>query len=181
MSTSDEPSAKAHPFPQPASPAPGSEGEGATDPQGHPGPRPGHAPGTGRFVRGNRDALTHGAYSRQVAGGLLPEQAELVAMLAEKREAIEQDLGGADALTELQRDLIERYTQLELIAHRLAEVVVAAPLTAKGAKRAALSAFLAVTDRQQRLAMTLGLERRSRPINPLDAVALAVAEANRRP
>lgn len=180
MSTPDDTSVDERPFPQPTSPAPGSEGEGATDPPGFPGPRHGHAPGTGRFVRGNRDALTHGGYSRQVAGGLLPEQAELVAMLSEKRAAIEQDLGGADALTELQRDLIARYVQMELVAERLASTVVAAPLTAKGAKRAALSAFLAVTDRQQRLAMTLGLERRSRPINPLDAVALAVEHANRK-
>jgi len=112
---------------------------------------------------------------------MLPEQAELVAQLDEKRAAIESDLGGAEALTELTRDLIARYVQLEMVASTLAANVVGAPLTAKGARRAALAAFLAVTDPQQRLAMTLGLDRRSRPINPLDAVALAVAEANRRP
>ena len=167
MTTSDEPTAEAHPLQQPA----------ALEPR----PRPGHEPGTGKFTAGNRGALKHGGYSRQVAGGMLPEQAELVALLAEKRTAIEADLGGAEALTELTRDLIARYVQLEMVASTLAANVVTAPLTAKGARRAALAAFLAVTDRQQRLAMTLGLERRSRPINPLDAVALAVAEANRRP
>lgn len=180
MSTREDESVDERPFQQPTSPAPRSVGAAEPDSDSRPGPRPGHAPGTGRFVKGNRGALKHGGYSQQVAAGLLPEQAEMVLQLAEKRAAIEADLGGAEALTELTRDLIARYVQMELVAERLATVVVAAPLTAKGAKRAALAAFLAVTDRQQRLALTLGLERRSRPINPLDAVALAVAEANRR-
>ena len=54
-------------------------------------------------------------------------------------------------------------------------------LTGKGRVRAALGAYLTVLDREHRLASLLGLERRQRPVDPLDAVHRAVEAANSEP
>ena len=140
-----------------------------------PEPSPESAP-TGRtsrgtFAPGNAHALRHGLYSRQMREALLPEQAEARAVLAEQRKAIEDDLGGNEALSALTRDLIGRYVELRLVAdflgHQLATV---GPLTGKGRQRAALTAYLAVIDRLNRLALSLGLERKAKRVPSLAEV-----------
>ncbi|MGE0363251.1 MAG: hypothetical protein AB7H93_13325 [Vicinamibacterales bacterium] len=142
-------------------------------PVSEPSPEPPRSSRTanGTFAPGNSSALRHGLYSRQVREALLPEQAEVRAALAEQRKAIEDDLGGADALSQMTRDLIGRYVELRLVgdflAHQLATV---GPLTGKGRTRAATSAWLAVVDRQNKLALTLGLERRTKRIPTLTEV-----------
>ena len=133
-------------------------------------PTPGRT-SRGTFAPGNAHALRHGLYSRQMREALLPEQAEARAALAEQRKAIEDDLGGADALSALTRDLVGRYVELRLVceflAHQLATV---GPLTGKGRQRAALTAYLAVVDRLNRLAVSLGLERKAKRVPTLAEV-----------
>lgn len=127
--------------------------------------RPGHDATSGRFVRGNTDALKHGAFSQQVRDALTPEQADVLAALAEKRAEIERDLGGSENLSVLARDLAGRYLELCTIADYLGgRLVTQGPLTPKGNQRAALTAYLGVVDRLQRLALALGIERRAKPI-----------------
>jgi hypothetical protein len=134
-------------------------------------PRPGHEAGSGRFTTGNREALKHGGFSEAVRRALLPEQAEALSALAEKRAELERDLGGADALSVVARDLATRYLELCVVADYLGgKLVTEGPLTAKGSQRAALTAYLGVVDRLQRLALALGLERRAQRLPSLHEV-----------
>lgn len=143
---------------------------------------PASSPNPGWFRRGEPGpALRHGGRSRLVAALGTPEQADARAALAERTSAIVADLGGHEALTALAAGMVERHARLELVADYLFENVQRlGPLTGKGRTRAALTAWLAVVDRLQKSAMALGLERKSKPVNPLDAVRAAVIEANQR-
>jgi hypothetical protein len=53
-------------------------------------------------------------------------------------------------------------------------------MTRTGIKGQAFARYIAILDREIRLAALLGLERRAKPVNPLDAVRAAVEEANQR-
>ena len=129
---------------------------------------------------GNLNALKTGARSARVLAGEMPEQAEARAALKDRVAAIVGDLGGPDVLSTLAAGQVERHARLELVdAYLWANLERLGPLTGKGRTRAALTAWLQVVDRLQKSAMALGLERRQRPVNPLDAVRQAVIEANR--
>ena len=52
--------------------------------------------------------------------------------------------------------------------------------TAKGRTATVVARLLAVMDRKLKLIQLVGLERRSKPVNPLDAVQRAVEDANKR-
>lgn len=107
-----------------------------------------------------------GGRSRQVQGAQLPEQADRRRHLAEKRAAIVADLGGEAALSSLQRDLVDRYVELDTVASWLGgNLVTEGPLTAKGRTRAALSAYVTVVDRVLRVSSALGLARRPRAVS----------------
>ena len=119
----------------------------------------------GRFAAGNVAAMVHGGRSRQVRTAALPIQADVRATLASKRAAIASDLGGEGNLTQLQQDLINRYVETDAVADYLAgTLVTAGALTPRGRSRAALTAYLQVLDRQHRLAVALGLERRAKAV-----------------
>jgi hypothetical protein len=134
----------------------------------------------GTFARGNVAALRHGARSEQVKAAALPEQIEVRAALAARRQEIEADLGGP--ISRLSADMVGRYIELSVVADYLGGRLVAeGPLTTKGHQRAALTAYLGVVDRLHRVATTLGLERRQKPVNPLDAIRRAAADANAQP
>jgi hypothetical protein len=121
--------------------------------------------GRGRFATGNLAALKHGGRSQQVQRGLLPDQAEALAALAEARSEIEGDLGGVDVLSRLTRDTVARYLELSLVAGYLADrLVTEGPLTGKGRQRAALTAYLGVVDRLSRLAQQLGFEKQVKKV-----------------
>ena len=120
----------------------------------------------GTFTRGNTASVTHGGRSRQVQRAQLPAQAERRHQLAEKRAAIVDDLGGEAVLSRLQLDLVNRYLELDTVASWLGGNLVAeGPLTAKGRSRAALSAYLTVVDRLQRVSTALGLARRQTSVS----------------
>lgn len=135
----------------------------------------------GRFTTGNAAALRHGGRSRRVQAGLMPEQAEARAALSERVNAIVSDLGGPDALSAIAVGQVQRHARLELVDGFLwANLQQHGPLTGKGRTRACLVAWLSVVDRLQKSAMALGLDRRSRHVDPLERVRQAVAEANAR-
>lgn len=136
----------------------------------------GRDPETGQFLPGNTAALQHGARSERHLERLQEQAAEA---LAEQRDEIAQDLGGADALSRVQQDLLERYLAAScLLGWMEAELVAKGPLTSKGKRRALHSAYAIQLDRVVKLAGMLGLERRAKPVDPLLAVRDAVARAN---
>jgi hypothetical protein len=135
-----------------------------------------HCPSCGGWLPSNTGHLIHGGRSRQVRAGQLPEQAEAVAALAERHAEIVNELGGADALSIIKRDLVTRYLETAMIADYLASNVWQhGPLTGKGRTRAAVTAYLQVLDRQQKLAATIGIERQAKTID----LARALAEQQR--
>ena len=140
----------------------------ATSPFG--APPPGGRNPDGTFASRNATALTHGGRSEQVRAAQRPGQTEAPERLAERRAAIMADLGGEQQLSQLQRDLIERYIELDTVASWLGGHLVAeGPLTAKGRTRAALSAYVTVVDRIQRVGAALGVARRPKTVPDLTA------------
>src|SRR5262245_36850503 len=112
----------------------------------------------GTFAPGNVEALKHGLFSRRFQAGDLAEPEHVRTALADKRDAITSDLGGADAVSELQGDMVGRYVALQLVEAGLIENIIRlGVLTPKGRQRAALGALLQVGDRLTRIAGVLGV------------------------
>jgi len=76
------------------------------------------------------------------------------------------DLGGDDLLSEAERQLVRRIVTLEVECERLE----AAFATAGSADAELLDIYLRAAGLSKRLAETIGLRRRSRPIPSLDEV-----------
>src|SRR5437773_10109100 len=96
-------------------------------------------PQCGVWQPGNRGHWTTGETSQQVRRQLIDGPA--ADALAEQRKEIETDLGGADALTRIQRDLVGRYVETTSMASWLAgNLVATGVLTARGRARQALNA-----------------------------------------
>jgi hypothetical protein len=130
----------------------------------------------GQAGAGNTLNLRHGLRSTQ-----LLEQPNITAWHREQVDAITTDLGGDQELTALARASVREAARLEVILGALGDQLLAGGvLTGKGKMRAATTVYLQVLDRFTRLASALGLERRPKPVNPLDAVRAAVEEANRK-
>jgi hypothetical protein len=124
-----------------------------------------------RFQPGNTAAWKDGSRSKRALSLELPEQAEAKAALGDRVETIARDLGGRESLSQVAVGMVERHAKLELVADYLfSNIQRLGPLTGKGHTRAALTNWLAVVDRLQRSAVTLGLERRSKPVVPLAEV-----------
>ena len=117
-------------------------------------------------------AMKHGGRSKLVGRGLLPEQAEVLALIAEREAAILKDRGGAENVGQLTRDLVRRYLEAGLIADYLSNNIVRhGVLTTKGRTRAAVNTYLHVLDRLHRIAGAIGLERAARQVpSPLDYI-----------
>lgn len=114
---------------------------------------------------GNVNALKTGSRSARVLAGQMPEQAAALEAFEERVSAILSDLGGLDVVSALAVEQVRQHARLELVSVYLwSNLQQQGPLTGKGRTRAALSAWLQVSDRLQRSAATLGLERKSRRI-----------------
>lgn len=121
-----------------------------------------------RFRAKNTASVVHGGRSERLRHRLLDEP-QGVARLEGKRSAILADLGGESEISTVKRDLLDRYLQTDALAGHLGGHLIAeGVLTAKGRSRAALSAFLQVLDRQHRLAVAIGLERRQKALPSLE-------------
>lgn len=104
-----------------------------------------------------------------------PAKRELVERVA-RDQALDAD--AAETLN----GIIDAYAEARLFRTSmfLRLVDLGGPITTKGKARALYTAYLSALDRETKLAQILGLERKRKPINPLDAVREAVAEANKR-
>jgi hypothetical protein len=142
----------AEPIPQ--TPSSGRDEQGRFT-AGHPGPR-----------------LAHGQYSQLVRSGAATGQQDA---LAASRFELRVELGDVGVV---KGSLADAFVELSAVRDYLGgRLATEGPLTGKGRTRALLTAYLAVVDRQVRLAQVLGVERH-RPVDPLDAVRRAVAAAN---
>jgi hypothetical protein len=124
----------------------------------------------GQFQRGNTAGLKHGAYRS------LDRPEALIAIKGKQDEVIQQ-LGGD--LSQIQTDLVTDYARVDvLIESVVSNIEVGGIFTPKGRARAAVTMLMSLMDRRLRLALTLGLERRQRPVHPIDAVRAAIEKAN---
>jgi hypothetical protein len=114
-------------------------------------------PATGRFLPGNTASLVHGG--RRSLG-----RPEALAAIAGKRADLAKHLG--DDPSVIQADLITDYARVDVLIESVAQnIEIAGILTPKGRTRAATTLLLSLMDRRLRLAVTLGLERRSTPVD----------------
>jgi hypothetical protein len=126
---------------------------------------------SGRFQPGNTAALKHG-------GRRSLDRPEALIAIAGKRAELTAHLG--DQSSVIQQDIVTDYARTDVLIESVAaNIEVGGIFTAKGRTRAAVTLLLSLMDRRLRLAQTLGIEKKQRQINPLDAVRAAVAEANR--
>jgi hypothetical protein len=130
--------------------------------------KPGHDPVTGRFVALNVEAGKTFAGSSVQWAALEPAKRELV-------EAVMADRGASDAdpLPTTFAGLVDAFAEVSLFRRsmfiRLTDF--GGPITTKGKARALYTAYLAALDRELKLATTIGLERRSRRVTPMQAIA----------
>lgn len=135
---------------------------------------------TGQFTTGNQFARRTGVRAFEEHGeAALPQ--ELRDDVAVFRSGVETDQGGESELTTIGAGYVRRLSEVEAIVRLLgADLQQRGLFTKRGRVRSTYNAFLLAVDRWDRLAQRLGLERKQRPIDPLDAVHAAVAEANKR-
>jgi len=133
----------------------------------------------GTLRPGNAAAVRHGAYSASVQRGEVPDLLRVDVRTLEAQ--ILTDLGGVENLSAIQAALVRKLVDAEvierLLVSHLARVGV---LTAKGNVRGALNKWLDVVNTWDRLAMRLGLERKARTVDPIEALRRAVDEVNRK-
>jgi hypothetical protein len=112
-----------------------------------------------RFLPGNVAALTHG-------GRRSLDRPEALAAIAGKREELIQHLGGDPSM--IQADLITDYARVDVLIESVAaNIEVGGIFTPKGHARAAVSLLLSLLDRRLRLATTLGILRKAKPVASL--------------
>lgn len=129
----------------------------------------------GRFLAGNTAASHGGTLARSEA--LWRELADAKGELVEQ---LREDLAVNGSAAATFEGLLDAYAEARLMRHamfhRLASL--GGPVTGKGVARALFATYLQALDRETRLATTLGLERKARPVDPLQAVHEAVERAN---
>jgi hypothetical protein len=129
---------------------------------------PGGRDPKGRWSAGNEGHLTHGLFSKRMQL-MLMQTREALGM---ERGQIEIDLGGADQLSAISRGLISRYVEAAAIATALGtRLMTEGAATNKGRTRPILSAYFAAVDRQLRIGLALGLQRRARTTSPAEWLA----------
>ena len=117
----------------------------------------------GRWKAGNRGAFVHGGRSKEVLRNLTQTD-DAVERLAEHRREIVKDTGAS--VGRIKSDLIGRYCELDALANFMAnDLASRGALTSRGRSRAVLNAYVAIVDRQVRIALALGLERRQKSVS----------------
>ena len=111
------------------------------------------------FLPRNTAAMTHGA-RRSL------ERPEVLAHIESKRTELTAHLGGDP--TVVQADLVTDYARVDvLIESVVAHIEVKGIFTPGGNVRKAASLLLTLLDRRLRLATTLGIERKAKPVTAL--------------
>lgn len=110
----------------------------------------------GRFLPGTPAALVTGRHSLQLQHALEPARRALVAQVT-------ADLGGdVDGLPATLARLVGAFSETSLLRESVFIRMAGQPTTNKGKARAMLSAYVALVDRELRLAQAIGLERKAR-------------------
>lgn len=145
-----------------------------------------HAADTSRCASGHTlaghagPALKHGVWSLERGRGaesLPPVVRDTVDAF---REQVIADRGGADSLTAIEGGYVRRLGELEAVVRLLAADLAQRGLTTpKGRVRGTFGRWLEALDRWDRFAQRVGVDRKARRIDPIEAVRLAVEEANR--
>ena len=118
--------------------------------------------------RCHRSSVTNGSRLFAVAG--LDGRTQTARRFRDLVEVMTNDLGGADLLSEGQRQLIRRAASLSIMAESI-EADLARDLAFD------LNNYGMVCDRLRRILESLGLERKARPVNDdIDAVLDRVAK-----
>jgi hypothetical protein len=129
-----------------------------------------------RFQEGNRERWKHGARSRALAAGLLPEQQALAAAIRETAALVVEELGGEEAVSTLKLGLIQDWARLSLYAATVEQhLEQGGLLTPKGATRAAATFWLSLLDRRHRVSQQIGLQRIARKLPSLERIASDIA------
>jgi len=162
---------------QPDAPNPAESQSGANGPDvadclrealDHLAQRPQRSPDTGKFVAGGLAAGKTLERSAIFWTAVEPIKRDLVARvsadLAHDADTPETALGLADGYVE-----VRLFRQAMFL--RLAEL--GGPVTTKGKKRALFTAYLGALDRETKLALALGLERRQKGVTDLAAAFAA--------
>ena len=121
---------------------------------------------SGKFVKGNVVGGKTLARSQHFWKSVEEAKRELV-------QRLEVDLGAADgAGPETLLGLIDAYAEARLFRHAMFRrlVELGGPITTKGTARVLFSSYLQALDRETRLALALGLERRPPPAPTLSEV-----------
>lgn len=125
--------------------------------------RPDRDAATGRFVKGNQAAGRTLARSGALWDALADAKRELVGQL---RSDLAIDNGDAAATL---AGLLDAYAEARLLRHSMfvRMVELGGPVTTKGKARALFGTYLQALDRERRLALDLGLERRAAKVPSL--------------
>ena len=121
-------------------------------------------PTCGSFLPANDLSVVHRGYAK-----LLLERADVQAAMQSERDAVERDLGGDP--TTIKSNLTTAYVQAKTIRESMFE-----QMSRTGVKGQAFARFLAVLDREMRLAALLGLERKAKPMDTIAAIMRQHAE-----
>jgi hypothetical protein len=147
----------------------------APDPFGAAGPEADRDQSTGRFVRGNRAALVHGARSTAFWAAVAAEQqARRTALLADKGY---HNGDAPEALAAIVDGACQALVLRDASFNRILEA--GGPTSLHGRRRAIFRTWLEASDRARDHLRLLGLERQERPVDPMERVRRAVEEANR--
>ena len=129
---------------------------------------------TGRFLPNNVAAFKHGRRSTVVRRHIEEESRE---QLAERRQAIIEDLGGAAELSIIATDVLERYLISTALLHWMEDRLIAdGVLTGRGRRRSVHHAYLAQLNQSVKLANLLGLKRVPKSVPTLAQVLSGAAD-----
>jgi hypothetical protein len=131
----------------------------------------------GRFVPGNSAAVKHGVYATQ-----REVSADARQSIHDFAAGVIADLGGDLELSAIERGMVENLRDLELVKRMFVSHLATKGLfTPKGNTRRCFEHYLMTLSAWHRTATTLGLKRRTRYVDPYEALRIAVDEANKTP
>ena len=120
----------------------------------------------GAFLPGNEANLRHGLRRYQTDGTLPIELAEQIRRF---REELVADQGGETEMTAVRRGMVDKLVDLEVGARLLMSEVVRRKIDSRPGK-AAYSMLLGTLDRWHRFAVSVGAERRAKPVPTIEEV-----------
>lgn len=121
-----------------------------------------------RFKKGNTASLRHGLARYQAKRTLTDE--DIRAEVGVWSAGLVSDQGGPSELTAIRGGYVRRLTDLEAMLHICAkDIATKGFFTAGGAARATVNTFMSLLDRWDKLASKLGMERREKRVQSLEA------------